>query len=119
MQRLEAFDFIFSNHLLHHLDWHEIKVFLDSILPRTRIAFVMNDLKRSRWAYLGFTIFSVLFTRGSYHFYDGRLPIRRAFLPEELRSFLQQNFPDRSIKVIETYPARLVLAYSTQESPLR
>ncbi|MFO7765949.1 MAG: methyltransferase domain-containing protein [Pelovirga sp.] len=119
LQHLEAFDFVFSNHLLHHLDWHEIKVFLDSILPRTRIAFVMNDLKRSRWAYLGFTLFSALLTRGSYHFYDGLLSIRRAFLPEELRSFLQQNFPDRSIKVIETYPARLVLAYSTQESPLR
>lgn len=119
LKRMDAFDFVFSNHLLHHLDWDEIRTFLNSILPRTRIAFVMNDLKRSRWAYLGFTIFSALLTRGSYHFNDGRLSIRRAFLPEELRSFLLTNFPERSIKVIETYPARLVLVHSTQETPLR
>ncbi len=117
LKSLEAFDFVFSNHLLHHLDWNEIKAFLDSILPRTRIAFVMNDLKRSRWAYLGFTIFSALLTPGSYHFYDGRLSIKRAFLPEELQSFLQKNFPDRSIKVVETYPARLVLLHSIQGPP--
>ena len=119
LNHLGAFDFIFSNHFLHHLDWDEIRAFLDSILPRTRIAFLMNDLKRSRWAYLGFTLFSTLLTRGSYHFNDGRLSIRRAFLPEEFRSFLQQNFPDRSIKVVETYPARLVLVHSTREPPQR
>jgi hypothetical protein len=114
---LEAFDFVFSNHFLHHLDWDEIRAFLDSILPRTRIAFLMNDLKRSRWAYVGFTIFSGLLTRRSYHFNDGRLSIKRAFLPEEFRSFLQKNFPDRPIKVVETYPARLVLVHSTRDSP--
>lgn len=119
LNHLGAFDFVFSNHLLHHLDWDEIRELLDSILPRTRIAFLMNDLKRSRWAYLGFTIFSALMTRGSYHFSDGRLSIRRAFLPEEFRYFLQKNFPDCPIKVVETYPARLLLVHSTQESPLR
>lgn len=119
LDRLGSFDFVFSNHFLHHLDWDEIMVFLDSILPRTRIAFLMNDLKRSRWAYLGFTIFSGLLTRGSYHFNDGRLSIRRAFLPEEFRIFLQKNFPDHLIKVVETYPARLVLIHSTQDPSLR
>ena len=119
LNRLGAFDFVFSNHFLHHLDWDEIRAFLDSILPRTRIAFLMNDLKRSPWAYLGFTIFSGLLTRGSYHFNDGRLSIRRAFLPEEFRSFLQKNFPDRPIKVVETYPARVVLVHSTRDPQLR
>ena len=119
LNRLGAFDFVFSNHFLHHLDWDEIRVFLDSILPRTRIAFLMNDLKRSRIAYLGFTIFSGLLTRGSYHFNDGRLSIRRAFLPEEFRSFLQKNFPDRPIKVVETYPSRLVLVHSNPNPSLR
>jgi 2-polyprenyl-3-methyl-5-hydroxy-6-metoxy-1,4-benzoquinol methylase len=119
LNRLGAFDFVFSNHFLHHLEWDEIKAFLDSILPRTRIAFLMNDLKRSPWAYLGFTIFSGLLTRGSYHFNDGRLSIRRAYLPEELRSFLQKNFPDYPIRVVETYPARLVLVHSNPNSSLQ
>jgi 2-polyprenyl-3-methyl-5-hydroxy-6-metoxy-1,4-benzoquinol methylase len=119
LNRLGPFDFVFSNHFLHHLAWDDIRIFLERVIAQTRIAFVMNDLKRSNWAYLGFTIFSWLLTRGSYHFYDGRLSIRRAFLPEEFRSFLQKNFPDRPIKVVETYPARLVLVHSTREPPLR
>lgn len=114
------FDFIFSNHLLHHLAWGEIRIFLEQIIPRTRLAFVINDLKRSNWAYLGFTIFSTLMTRRSFHYYDGRLSIRRAFLPEELRDFLLSNFPDTPLQVVETYPARVVLlhmAYALGEKP--
>jgi len=111
LDRLGSFDFVFSNHLMHHLAWDDIKMFLDSIIARTRLAFVMNDLKRSNWAYLGFSIFSGLLTRGSYHFYDGRLSIRRGFLPEELRSFIRGNFPNRAIQIVESNPARIVLVY--------
>lgn len=111
LNRFGPFDFVFSNHLLHHLAWNDITIFLESIIARTRLAFVMNDLKRSNWAYLGFTIFSALVTRGSYHFHDGRLSIRRGFLPEELRNFLLSRFPDKEIHVVETYPARVFLVY--------
>ena len=113
--RLGSFDFVFSNHLLHHLAWSEIKIFLESVIAQTRLAFVMNDLKRSNWAYLGFTVFSALLTRRSYHFDDGRLSIRRGFLPDEFRAFLQINFPGRRIQVVETYPSRVVLVHSTRE----
>lgn len=111
LSRLGPFDFVFSNHFLHHLAWDDIRIFLESILAQTRLAFVMNDLKRSNWAYLGFTIFSRLLTRRSFHFYDGRLSIRRGFLAEELREFVRSNFPDKAIHVVETYPARVVLVY--------
>lgn len=111
LNRLDPFDFVFSNHLLHHLDWDEIAVFLESIIARTRLAFVINDLKRSHWAYLGFSLFSGLLPLRSYHFHDGRLSIRRGFLAEELRGFINSNFPNRAILVVETYPARVVLVY--------
>jgi hypothetical protein len=71
----------------------------------------MNDLKRSNLAYLGFTIFSGLLTHRSYHFHDGRLSIKRGFLPEELRQFLRGNFPNRAVQVVETCPSRVVLVY--------
>ncbi len=103
------FDFIFSNHFLHHLDWDEIKIFLRQVLAATRLAFVMNDLKRSRWAYLGCTVFLGLSTRRSFAFHDGRLSIRRGFLPGELRDFTTRNFPNARIHVAETSPARVVL----------
>jgi hypothetical protein len=114
---LVFFDFVFSNHLLHHLAWDDIKIFLDGIIAQTRLAFVMNDLKRSSWAYLGFTIFSGLLTHRSYHFYDGRLSIRRGFLPEELRQFLRRNSTNRAIHVAETYPSRVVLVYKPATRP--
>jgi len=109
VSRLGSFDFVFSNHFLHHLDWDEIRNFLQQVIARTRIAFVMNDLKRSRWAYLGCTIFIGLMTRKSFAFYDGRLSIRRGFLPEELRDFITRNFPGTGIRVAEASPARVVL----------
>jgi len=114
---LGPFDFVFSSHFLHHLSWDDIGAFLESIIAQTRLAFVMNDLKRSNWAYLGFTIFSCLLTRRSFHFYDGRLSIRRGFLPEELRDFIRSNFPDRAIHIVETYPARVVLLYKSPDVP--
>jgi 2-polyprenyl-3-methyl-5-hydroxy-6-metoxy-1,4-benzoquinol methylase len=109
IRRLGSFDFMFSNHFLHHLAWDEIRIFLQQVLARTRIAFVMNDLKRSRWSYLGCTIFIGLLTRRSFAFSDGRLSIRRGFLPEELRDFIARNFPDSGIRVAEASPARVVL----------
>jgi 2-polyprenyl-3-methyl-5-hydroxy-6-metoxy-1,4-benzoquinol methylase len=111
LTHLGSFDFVFSNHFLHHLDWDEIKIFLEKISAQTRLAFVMNDLKRSNLAYLCCTIFIGLLTRRSFAFYDGRLSIRRGFLPEELRDFITRNFPDRPIHVREASPERVVLVY--------
>jgi 2-polyprenyl-3-methyl-5-hydroxy-6-metoxy-1,4-benzoquinol methylase len=107
----EPFDFVFSNHFLHHLAWEEIALFLHQALAKTRLAFVMNDLRRSHLAYLGCTIFTGLLTHGSFAFDDGRLSIRRAFKPEELRDFLQQNFPAMPIDVLTLFPERVVLVH--------
>lgn len=109
LRSLGSFDFMFSNHFLHHLDWDGIGIFLRQMMAQTRLAFVMNDLKRSRWAYLGCTIFLGLSAHRSFAFYDGRLSIRRGFLPEELRDFMARNFPDARIQVLETSPARVIL----------
>lgn len=112
-----SFDFVFSNHFLHHLTWKEIETFLPGIIARTRLALVMNDLRRSPWAYLGGTLCIGLLARRSFAFHDGRLSIRRGFLPEELRDFLQRSFPGIPVQVVETAPARVVLVLRTADSP--
>jgi len=104
-----SFDFIFSNHFLHHLDWDEIEIFLRQVIARARLAFMMNDLKRSRWAYLGCTVLLGLGAHRSFAYHDGRLSIRRGFLPGELRDFTTRNFPNARIQIAETSPARIVL----------
>jgi len=116
LHHLGDFDFVFSNHFLHHLGWDDIRIFLEQVIQRTRLAFVMNDLKRSRWAYLGGTILIGLLARRSFAFYDGRLSIRRGFLPEELRSFVADSFPGIPVRVYETLPARVVMVHSVDHS---
>ena len=108
--KLGSFDFIFSNHFLHHLDWDEIENFLRQVLARTRLGFVMNDLMRSRLAYLGCTVCLGPWARRSFAFHDGRLSIRRGFLPGELRDFATRNFPNARIRVVEAFPSRVVLS---------
>jgi 2-polyprenyl-3-methyl-5-hydroxy-6-metoxy-1,4-benzoquinol methylase len=116
LQRLGDFDFVFSNHFLHHLGWDEIRLLLEQVVARTRLAFVMNDLKRSRWAYLGGTLLIGLLAPRSFAFQDGRLSIRRGFLAEELREFLDENLPAIPIRVREAFPARVVLTYETGDA---
>jgi len=117
LSALGSFDFIFSNHFLHHLSWEEMEVVLRGILARTRLGFVMNDLKRSRWAYLGGSLGIWLLTRRSFALYDGRLSIRRGFLPAELRDFVQSKFPAAPIRVVERFPARVVLLFRPAGPP--
>ena len=113
LKRLGPYDFVFSNHFLHHLSWEEIEIVLQGLIARTRLAFVMNDLKRSPWAYLGATLCVGLLAPRSFAFYDGRLSIRRGFLAEEFRELLASKFPGAPIRVLEAAPARVVLVSRT------
>ncbi|BCR04336.1 hypothetical protein DESUT3_14050 [Desulfuromonas versatilis] len=106
---LGRFDFIFSNHFLHHLGWAQIEIFLRGAIAGTRLALVMNDLKRSPWAYLGGTLSIGLLAPRSFAFFDGRLSIRKGFRAEELREFARKHFPETPIRVFETPPARVVM----------
>ncbi|MCM2357023.1 MAG: methyltransferase domain-containing protein [Geobacteraceae bacterium] len=119
LSRLGPFDFVFSNHFLHHLDWEQIELFLERAIAQARLAFLMNDLKRSNWAFLGCTLFIGLLARRSFAFYDGRLSIRRGFLPEELRDFVARKFPNSRIQVREAFPARVALVLATGQNLLR
>src|SRR6266581_3816517 len=35
LSRLGSFDFVFSNHFMHHLAWDDIKIFLERIIAQT------------------------------------------------------------------------------------
>jgi 2-polyprenyl-3-methyl-5-hydroxy-6-metoxy-1,4-benzoquinol methylase len=109
VERLGEFDFVFSNHFLHHLSWDEIEVVMRYVVRRARRAFLMNDLERSAWAYAGYTIFAGLFIRKSLAFYDGRLSIRRGFLAAELEEFLGKRFAGSNIRIGRTGPSRVYL----------
>jgi 2-polyprenyl-3-methyl-5-hydroxy-6-metoxy-1,4-benzoquinol methylase len=103
------FDFIFCNHLLHHLTWAEIGTLIKNIEKQTKISFLLNDLKRSVWAYIGYALFAKLFLSPSFAYTDGLHSIRKGFIGSELDEMLNNALPGVPVNIIGTFPARLAL----------
>ena len=76
-------DYLFANHLLHHLPDTSIVELLKLSSKSVRQRFFFNDLRRSVVNYLLFWIFASIFT-GSFIRNDGLLSIRRSFTRSEL-----------------------------------
>jgi 2-polyprenyl-3-methyl-5-hydroxy-6-metoxy-1,4-benzoquinol methylase len=105
--RGEIFDFVISNHLLHHLDDDELRNLLAQVGKVTRKRAVMNDLSRSAvsWAFFGVVSWPA---RGfSFLAADGMRSIRRSYRPEELRPVLPQG----AWKVYGVWPFRLIAVF--------
>jgi 2-polyprenyl-3-methyl-5-hydroxy-6-metoxy-1,4-benzoquinol methylase len=105
---LGEFDFIFCNHFLHHLSFNDIGRLLVHIERQAKIAYLLNDLRRSAWALAGYSAFS-FFLPQSFAFYDGRLSIRRGFSEPELREVLARHLPMTPVRIVRAFPARLAL----------
>jgi 2-polyprenyl-3-methyl-5-hydroxy-6-metoxy-1,4-benzoquinol methylase len=107
LDALGDFDFIVSNHTLHHFTYPQVRRTVELCLAHARHGLLLNDLRRSFWAYVGYTIFTGLFVRGSLAFYDGRLSIRRGFTVLELEKELAGLA--RPIQIGTAAPARVYL----------
>ncbi|MBN2545837.1 MAG: methyltransferase domain-containing protein [Spirochaetes bacterium] len=105
LDKLQNYDFIFANHFLHHLKDEEILKMIRLIKKKTNILFLINDIRRSNLAYLGYTLFTGVFYHNSFAFYDGRLSIRKGFTQKELEALID----DESVEVNRVNPARILL----------
>lgn len=105
----EGIDYIFANHFLHHLDNQEIPPFLEKVYRTARRGFLLNDLLRSRPAYLGFTLLAGIFFHKSYHFHDGRISIRKGFKYHELKEIVACLQFSNGVKLGYRIPARVFL----------
>lgn len=113
----EQYDFIFSNHFLHHFDYREIRTILELCRKNCRSLVLMNDLKRSRLSWFGYRLFALLFLHRSFAAYDGALSIRRGFLPEELEERLRAWGMENYFRIGETIPGRVYLSGAEQTGP--
>jgi len=113
---LESFgpsDFVISNHLLHHLSRREIGKLLSAADRCARLGFILDDLLRSPWSWLGYSVYAGLFARDSFALYDGRLSIRRGFRRAELEAILAEARlgaearPGAEVEVFEALPGRI------------
>lgn len=97
----EPFDFVVSNHVLHHLD--DVAAFLEQSGERARVMSVHSDLARSRAAYAAFGVLSAPFFPGSFIRVDGLTSLRRSFTAAELRDQVPDGW-----RVLTARPSRLL-----------
>ncbi|MEX0772747.1 MAG: methyltransferase domain-containing protein [Balneolales bacterium] len=102
----QKFDFVISNHLLHHLDQSGLLAILQQTSKLSTRRVLFNDIERGDLAYLGFSLFVGPFLRHSYSRPDGLRSIRRSYTKPELKAAAPQKW-----QVSRFFPYRLLLIY--------
>lgn len=103
LEALAPFDYLFANHFLHHLPDEVISPFLSDAHRLSRRGFVISDLLRSPWSYLGFSLFARVY-RDSFARADGLLSIRKGFHPSDFKP------PPVPLRVRTRLPGRIQLS---------
>lgn len=102
----ETFDFVISNHVLHHLTDQEVQSLAEDSAALATKAAIHNDIHRDDLAYAGFSVFSLPFRR-SFIRPDGLTSIRRSFTRAELAGLLPPEWravsrpPFRLLAILE------------------
>jgi len=96
VQTGRRFDFVISNHVLHHLDDAERGALFSDSEVLARVLAVHNDIRRSAWGYAAFWFAGLAFP-GSYIRRDGLVSIRRSFTGEELAAVLPEAWHGHAI----------------------
>ena len=105
------FDFVVSNHVLHHLSVDELTGLLADSEQLVRRRVLHADLERSNVAYLGFAAATRPFFRRSYIRPDGLTSIRRSYTAPELRAAVPTGWT-----VSRGLPSRLVLSWDRPDA---
>lgn len=102
----DQFNFVISNHLLHHLNHQQFLEILSQARELSSEAVIFNDIQRSDWAYLLFNTFSRPVFRSSFITDDGLTSIKRSYTYKELEEITPNNWQVESL-----FPFRLLLKY--------
>ena len=77
-------DILLCSLFLHHLDADVLKQYLPKWREQARLGVLVNDLHRSKWAWILFRGITFVFCASAMVRHDGSLSIRRSFLKKEL-----------------------------------
>ncbi|MFP4509847.1 MAG: methyltransferase domain-containing protein [Spirochaetaceae bacterium] len=105
----QRFDYVFSNHVLHHLADKEAESFLASMDSITVRRVVISDLARSAPAHTAYSIVSLIAFHRSFARTDGLRSIRRAFTRNELEDMLSRTRWGARAGVRAVFPAHLLI----------
>lgn len=104
------FDFVISNHLLHHLKEYEISRLCRDAEKLASRKVLFNDIERGDLAWIFFSAVSPLLYRNTFIPTDGPLSIRRSFTKRELQEILPAGWI-----VNRLFPYRLIATYSAEQ----
>ena len=85
-----SFDVVHASMVLHHLEPPEAVVLLREMARVARTGIVVNDLVRSRLAWVGAWLMSHVLTRSRFTRRDAPLSVRRAYTGPELQALLTE-----------------------------
>jgi 2-polyprenyl-3-methyl-5-hydroxy-6-metoxy-1,4-benzoquinol methylase len=102
----ERFDFVLSNHVVHHLDAPGLQAMLSAAQALGARIVVFSDIRRSALAYLGFWLLTRVAFRRSYIRHDGLISIQRSYTAKELRALVPAGW-----EVLRAMPFRLLLIH--------
>jgi hypothetical protein len=107
-------DYIFANHLLHHLSNEKCIELIRQIDRSGPRQYLLSDLVRSRWAYYGFRLVVPAFFRNSFVVHDGLASIRRGFTLPEVRTLIRAAAPVHPVAICRHLPSRFVIRGGTK-----
>ena len=93
LARFGPVDYVFANHFLHHLPDEAIRPILARVRDVAARGYVLADIRRGAFAYMGVTLLNGLFFRRSFALADGQLSVRKGFLKSELEALLPAGVP--------------------------
>lgn len=102
----QKYDFVISNHLLHHLEQDRMPELLEKAQSLSQRSVIFNDICRSDLGYLLFNLLSRPIFRSSFITQDGLTSIKRSYTRKELVSAVPEKW---SVKTL--FPYRLLLMY--------
>ena len=102
----EQFDFIISNHLVHHLSSTAFNEIMTKCEKMVRIQVIFNDIECSDIAWLGFGCFAFLLFYRSFIVTDGPRSIHRSYSKAEAEKSVRKNW-----MIKRYFPYRLLFTY--------
>jgi 2-polyprenyl-3-methyl-5-hydroxy-6-metoxy-1,4-benzoquinol methylase len=103
----EAFDFIVSSQVAHHMTDAQLSQFLHFMEERASRGWLISDLHRHGFAYHGFPWLARLMGAHRIVREDGQLSIARSFRPDEWRQILRDANMPPDVSIVRRFPFRL------------
>jgi 2-polyprenyl-3-methyl-5-hydroxy-6-metoxy-1,4-benzoquinol methylase len=109
----QTFEIVHASLFLHHFTEEELLRILPSLYSVSRSGIVINDLRRSVFAYVGIFLLTQVFSRSAMVKHDGPLSVRRGFTRRELVR-LCESLPSASYTIRRTWAFRWLICIVKQ-----